>query len=296
MSRSRSVSRSSLRARLGGSLLTVCLVLSATRALAVECARLQQLAPSGCRARLAMPGAAGGVEVTDPAGCALSAGDCNNDGRPDLEIPNSGAAAPVTFRFDDVCDGAGASRVRIQYSCFVNVSAWTARDAAGNELDTKTVLSTGLPQWVGLDGQGECIASVEVVAQELCVHRVCWECCKDASGEPGEPGEPNGGDPDVGGAPTVEGFVRGDANGDTAVFADDAILLLRWMLLGDGAPACLDAGDADDNGMHGLEDALYLIDFSLRGGAAPPAPFPGCGHDPTEDSLPCERFTGCATR
>jgi hypothetical protein len=94
----------------------------------------------------------------------------------------------------------------------------------------------------------------------------------------------------------VEGFVRGDANGDTAVFVDDAILLLRWMLLGDRAPACLDAGDADDNGVHGLEDALYLIDFSLRGGAAPPAPFPGCGHDPTEDSLPCERFTGCATR
>ena len=56
---------------------------------------------------------------------------------------------------------------------------------------------------------------------------------------------------------------------------------------------CRDAADADDNGRVQMADAVYLLNFIFTKGPPPPAPFPGCGTDPTADSSSCARGMRC---
>ena len=88
-------------------------------------------------------------------------------------------------------------------------------------------------------------------------------------------------------------FIRGDSNGNGAVEMSDAIFTLQWLFVGGGEPACLSAVDADDNSAIDLSDAIYTLGFLYLGGAALPAPYPGCGEDPTGDSLGCLLSSGC---
>ncbi len=84
-------------------------------------------------------------------------------------------------------------------------------------------------------------------------------------------------------------FIRGDCLGDGEVGLGDVI----WMLciFCDPGPAhCYDACDADDDGIYGLSDTIYLISFLFEGDVAPPAPFPVCGLDPTVDALSCTNY------
>jgi hypothetical protein len=83
-------------------------------------------------------------------------------------------------------------------------------------------------------------------------------------------------------------FVRGDVDADARVLASDAIGILDFLFRGDpDSVRCLDAADADDDGAVTLSDAVYLLNSLFLGGAPPPAPFPLCGPDPTEDLLSC---------
>lgn len=72
----------------------------------------------------------------------------------------------------------------------------------------------------------------------------------------------------------------------------DAIVLLRHLFLGAFGLKCLDACDANDDGRADMTDAIYVLRFLFLGvQAAPPAPFPEPGSDPTEDFDelgPCE--------
>jgi hypothetical protein len=80
-----------------------------------------------------------------------------------------------------------------------------------------------------------------------------------------------------------------------SVHITDAIALLGHLFLGEEAPSCLDAADADDSGQLDLADAIGLLGYLFRGTAAPPEPGPdSCGRDPTEDELGCASpTTGC---
>ncbi|MBI4605704.1 MAG: DUF11 domain-containing protein, partial [Planctomycetes bacterium] len=89
-------------------------------------------------------------------------------------------------------------------------------------------------------------------------------------------------------------FTRGDANADGRFQISDPIAVLGFLFLGSPAQLpCDDAADGDDSGGINLTDAVFDLSFLFLGGAAPPAPFPDCGPDPTADSLRCAAFAPC---
>ena len=88
-------------------------------------------------------------------------------------------------------------------------------------------------------------------------------------------------------------FVRGDANVDASVDLSDGVLILQYLFQGGRQLDCLDSGDADDSGSLDLSDAVYDFNYLFLGGRPPPAPFAGCGEDPTADGLGCESYDLC---
>ena len=87
----------------------------------------------------------------------------------------------------------------------------------------------------------------------------------------------------------VLGFVRGDVDEDRDVNLTDAIQILGFLFLGE-REICRAAADVDGTAEISITDAVALLSHLFQGGAAPVAPFPGCGEDPAADS------TGCTTR
>jgi len=144
---------------------------------AKSCRRLSQIGAGGCQARF------DGVLAEDPD-CDFSPVDCNNDGVRDLNVPFSAPGSAVKLSFEGLCPGSGVGSVRIRYESHTPGTRWIARDGAGNEVDDKQVPSTGNPQWVELDGGGDCIESIEVHAQETCILGICWKCKADVDVEP----------------------------------------------------------------------------------------------------------------
>jgi hypothetical protein len=108
-------------------------------------------------------------------------------------------------------------------------------------------------------------------------------------------GQPDGARPAgsvhvVFGIPPRVPFVRGDTNHDGAVDITDAISTLGFLFLGQRAPACEDAADADDRGTLEITDAVYILNFLFSGGPEPAPPHDAAGEDPTEDALGCRGF------
>ena len=83
--------------------------------------------------------------------------------------------------------------------------------------------------------------------------------------------------------PPEDWFRRGDANDDGAFDMSDAIVILNCVFQNKLCSWCVDAMDANDDGELDMSDAVYLINWRFRHGEAPPAPFPVCGEDTTED-------------
>ena len=83
---------------------------------------------------------------------------------------------------------------------------------------------------------------------------------------------------------TFPGFVRGDANESGTVDIGDAVGILHGLF--SGAPlTCLAAADANDDDAVDVGDAIKVLSHLFDGAAAPPAPFPNCGADPTPGAL-----------
>ena len=82
-------------------------------------------------------------------------------------------------------------------------------------------------------------------------------------------------------------FTRGDGNIDGSVDIGDAIFGLNY-LFGGLASLCEDSLDTNDDGSIDIGDPIALLGLLFSGAAPPPAPFPGCGQDPTADSLNCD--------
>lgn len=84
-------------------------------------------------------------------------------------------------------------------------------------------------------------------------------------------------------------FHRGDADGDNDLTAADATAITNFLFMG-GTLGCLDAADANDDGVITNQDALFVLN-SLICGAAPPLPTPFvCGVDLTPDNLDCQTY------
>ena len=68
---------------------------------------------------------------------------------------------------------------------------------------------------------------------------------------------------------TGGGYVKGDANGDSAVDISDAVYLIQYIFAGGPAPNPLLAGDANCDSAVDISDAVYLIQYIFGGGPAP---------------------------
>jgi hypothetical protein len=88
-------------------------------------------------------------------------------------------------------------------------------------------------------------------------------------------------------------FLRGDCNGDGVCDMADPIFLMQFLFNEGKAPTCADASDANDDGIVDISDAMFLYAWISTGTTPPPAPFPACGVDPTDDDLTCEASPGC---
>ena len=88
-------------------------------------------------------------------------------------------------------------------------------------------------------------------------------------------------------ATTANAFIRGDANGDTAIDIADAVAILGVLFVPGVAPLeCADIGDSNDDGLFDISDGIYLLSFLfVAGSPGPPEPFPADGDDPTPDTL-----------
>ncbi|MCA8961044.1 MAG: hypothetical protein KDC38_11055 [Planctomycetes bacterium] len=90
-------------------------------------------------------------------------------------------------------------------------------------------------------------------------------------------------------------FRRGDANVDGGWdVADSVFILASLFTAGSPLPNCLSAADVNDDGTFDISDAIYgLAGLFTAGAPPPPAPWPGCGSDPTPDALGCASFPPC---
>ena len=96
---------------------------------------------------------------------------------------------------------------------------------------------------------------------------------------------------------SAQTFIRGDANGDGDIdfYVGDSVALLEHLFSGCASVVCDDAGDANDDGNLSTSDVILILTSGMSSSSLP-MPFPGCGTDPTVDSLgcavSCPTFTG----
>lgn len=84
-------------------------------------------------------------------------------------------------------------------------------------------------------------------------------------------------------------LLRGDANDDGSLSLPDAVVMLSALFLSGALPNCVDAADINDDGAFNLSDVVLLLNHLFVPGSSQPAPpFPGCGEDPTADTLECQ--------
>ncbi len=92
-------------------------------------------------------------------------------------------------------------------------------------------------------------------------------------------------------------FVRGDANGDATVNIADYVAIQNALFLAIPLPNCVLSADANDDQVFNVADAVTVLSYLFNQGPAPPAPFPGCGFDPTvpgpPNTIPFETCIGC---
>lgn len=86
-------------------------------------------------------------------------------------------------------------------------------------------------------------------------------------------------------------FIRCDCNRDGIANIADAICILNVLFAG-GSFSCEDAADGNDDGNIDVADVISCLTAQFFGGTTP-APSPGCGVDPTPDSLGCAIFPAC---
>jgi hypothetical protein len=87
--------------------------------------------------------------------------------------------------------------------------------------------------------------------------------------------------------PPFDDLLRGDASNDGQVNVADPVYISAFLFQGGNAPSCMDAADANDDGAVNNTDVVYLYSFLFTGGPRPPAPYPYCGQDTTQDNLNC---------
>ena len=82
-------------------------------------------------------------------------------------------------------------------------------------------------------------------------------------------------------------LIRGDANDDGLVNLSDAVFLLGHLFQETAAPYCLDAADTNDSGVVDISDPILILNVLYQGSGSIRSPFPEKGFDSTPDELFC---------
>lgn len=84
-------------------------------------------------------------------------------------------------------------------------------------------------------------------------------------------------------------YIRGDCNADGAVDIADPVRVLHRLFGGETSAEvpCLAACDSNDDGETDISDALALLNTLFLGAGPLPAPYPGCGLDPSPGAPEC---------
>jgi len=88
-------------------------------------------------------------------------------------------------------------------------------------------------------------------------------------------------------------FIRGDADGVQGVRLADAILLIGRVFGQNSIPGCIEAADANADGLLDISDGISLLYYLYANGEPPPPPFPECGIRPIDAFFPCEEHPTC---
>jgi hypothetical protein len=81
-------------------------------------------------------------------------------------------------------------------------------------------------------------------------------------------------------------FLRGDVNWDGRASTSDALYLRRYLFTGGGAPVCMDAADANDDGNLDIADQITILGV-IYADHMFPEPYPLPGYDSNGDALTC---------
>jgi hypothetical protein len=83
-------------------------------------------------------------------------------------------------------------------------------------------------------------------------------------------------------------FRRSDVDNNGTAGINDALLIMRYLFVGDDLNACQDAADVNDDGTLNIGDPMRLLFFLFATALPPSSPYPLVGSDPTPDGLsPC---------
>lgn len=90
-------------------------------------------------------------------------------------------------------------------------------------------------------------------------------------------------------------FIRGDANGDTAVNVGDALVVLNHLFTATAVkPDCMEALNANDDDALDIADGVYVLVYLFGSGAPPPEPTPpNCSVDRSDITLGCDAYDFC---
>lgn len=120
----------------------------------------------------------------------------------------------------------------------------------------------------------------------LLILPVFW--CAQASGQERSAPIASHGDAAQTEMPPSHPFIRGDADSDGVISISDAVLIMEVLFAYRHAD-CLDALDANDDGVVDLTDVIDLIFFLSYPETGLPPPFTASGRDPTQDALTCHQ-------
>ena len=209
--------------------------------------------------------------------------DCNNNGIPDdcdidqgiLDCNNNGQI--------DECEISSGAETDCNQNGMIDACETTAIDCNNNGVLDVCEISSGAVSDCNFNG---IIDDCEYDPAFDCNGNGIIDSCDLASGSSDTN---NNGIPDE---CESTPFIRSEANGDGLSNIADGISLLTYLFL-NGDLDCLDAGDVNDDGALNIADTVSLLTFLFNSGAAPPAPFPDCGIDPTMDTLGCDSFPAC---
>jgi len=170
---------------------------------------------------------------------------------------------------------------------------------AGAFLPIEDVEAEGQYVQVSMPGQFLSIAELEILQPTDAPPPVPDEIC-DNGIDDDEDGDADCEDADCSEAESCQGppapvFVRGDADDNGIINLTDAIFNLNYLFSGGAEPTCQDSADADNNGSLQLTDGVFILMFLFSGGASPPDPGVECGVDPADpaDAIACDTYDSC---